>query len=436
MQQLCSLLNSLPGLTDVHVGQMVALGLEEIEARVGPERWAKMRDLVGTFVEKAIRQHCSETDTFLKTKDGGYVIVFVALTESAALARAATIAKEVNDSLFGEGGFEGAVLRGVVAEGGEWIANQELTPSAVADRLAAGAMRIEDTAEQQGVLAIKTPAASDSLRHSRSHSRFLAEMRRVERGPISQVYTPVWSVPANAIAAYQCLPARKLVFDDTLLTGYDVLPASASPGEIAKLDSETLDAGLMALLVALRAGRKTDLVVNIHFDTLSVSASRETVLESLRATPDTIRSRLFVSICGVPTGVPFSRVQELVQYLAPFCRGSCVLVRSDTLAGNIRDALGKFRQAGIKIVGIDLPGKPRRLDLSWTCSVLHTAQDLGLVSHAGNLRAWRDVLEMTEAGIELLSGPILGVSSAEVPPRKRFTLDDARALADQEKVAL
>lgn len=429
LEQLCSILSALPKTTQTHVGQMVSLGLDAVEERVGPERWERMRDLVGQFVEKAINNLCGPTDTYLKTKDGGFVIVFSRLSESAALARAAAIAKQVNESLFGSDGFEGAQLRGVVSDGKSWTADEEMTPSAVADLLARGAMRAEATAEQEGILVVKKDDESEDVKRTRLHDAFLSEMRTIGQASVHHVFNPVWSVPAGAIAAFRCLPAKKLDFDNTISLGYGVLPPGTKPAELAKLDSEALDAGLLALMTALRAGAKTDLVVNLHFDTLSGSGTRERIAESLRATPEALRQRLFIKIFGIPCGVPTGRLQEMVQFASPFCRGTCVILCHDAVQVNINETMLRLRQANIKVLGVDLPARPTKLDLSWTKSILHTAQDLGFVSYAGNLQRWDHVLELAEADIALMSGLVFGASEVDVPARRPLTLEDVRRFA-------
>ena len=76
IDHLCSALQDLPTKSDAQVGQMIAIGLEEIEERVGAARWAKMKELVSSFVESAIKAHAGPRDVFLRVEDGSYVIVF------------------------------------------------------------------------------------------------------------------------------------------------------------------------------------------------------------------------------------------------------------------------------------------------------------------------------------------------------------------------
>ena len=79
-----------------------------------------MRELVSSFVESAIRTHSGRLDSYLKCEDGSYVIIFQGVNQDMALLKASRIAKQVNETLFGQGGFEGTTLRTIISEDEKW----------------------------------------------------------------------------------------------------------------------------------------------------------------------------------------------------------------------------------------------------------------------------------------------------------------------------
>jgi hypothetical protein len=439
VEQLCKVLHELPSRESIQVGQMITLGLEDIEKQVGPKRWSKMRELVSSFVESAIRTHSGRLDSYLKCEDGSYVIIFQGVNQDMALLKASRIAKQVNETLFGQGGFEGTTLRTIISEDEKWKSSAALKPNEVANMLAKGASKLLNSASLDEPLNIEItdeipnpPFSQSMLDRQENRKRFAAEMADIENVPSFPLFVAMWSVPTNMIAGYQCVPARQTPFQDELSIGYDALPFDATHQDIFSFDIDILEFGLMALKDSLKEGQRSHVVFNVNFETLSAAQGRQQLTEVLRMTPPTLRQRIYVNLCDVPEGIPPSRLMELCQYLTPFFRGVTVVLRQGTGRSAIKNILSRLHASGVQIVGVELPGTVSDADLDWTKSTLSTARDLGLVSTVVNATSWREVIKLAESGVQLISGPVFMDRTDKLPAVRQFSLSDARRLENEQ----
>ncbi len=444
LEQLCKVLNELPKSSPIQVSQVVALGLDEIAERVGARRWERMKGLVGSFVESAIKAHSGPNDSFMKCLDGNYVIVFPGVDMDAALVRAGKIAMQVNDTLFGQMGFEGASLRPIVSDGNEWRASERITPTEIATKLEENALRLaKEFAEEQArnineqtAQGAQEASSLDEAEARRVRKQsFMLEMSDVERNPIHNRFVPVWSMPSQSISAFLCQPSCRIPYQDEPAFGYDTLSFHPNPPDICNLDVDALETGLIALKKAMSAGHKVDVVFNLHFETLSSNRGRQEVVSILRLAPPIMRQRIFVNLCGLPQGIPPGRFMEISQYLSPFFRGTCVAVQHETQKGNIKAAMARLLSSGVKVLGVNLAPMPTRTDWDWSLATLKTAREMGFVSFIGNIRKWEDVRQFAKGGVQLISGPVLGASSESLPEPVRLTaVDVERHCTDSAEV--
>lgn len=441
IDHLCTALQDLPAKYESQVGQMIAIGLDEIEERVGAARWAKMRELVSSFVESAIKAHAGPRDVFLRVEDGSYVIVFQGVSNDSALLIASKIAMQVNKTLFGQDGFEGASIRTVVSEGETWKTGAIMKPMDIAKKLAENAHKLASAPPPEEALknnqisqAIPNLPSSD-VKPDRQELRkqFALEMAEIERTPSFLIFVALWSVPTETILGYKCIPARKNPYDDEMLMAYDALPFDAKQQDVFAFDIETLEDGLMQLKHVMAAGHhRINVVFNISFETLSARQGRDDLTSVLRMVPPALRHRIYANLCDIPEGIPPSRLMELYQYLTPFFRDVAVVMRHTKLQGNIKNTLSRLHAAGVRMVGIDLPSMPTSLEIEWTKSTLALAKQIGLITKAINVTRWSDALALAENGVQLISGPVLMTPSRKLLPPRRLTMAEVRNRVDEE----
>ena len=441
IDHLCSALQDLPTKSDAQVGQMIAIGLEEIEERVGAARWAKMKELVSSFVESAIKAHAGPRDVFLRVEDGSYVIVFQGVSNDSALLIASKIAMQVNKTLFGQDGFEGASIRTVVSEGESWKTSETMKPKDIANRLAENAHKLASAPPPEEALknnnitqAIPNPPDLD-VKPDRKELRkqFALEMAEIEKTPSFLVFVALWSVPTETILGYKCIPARKNPYDDEMLMAYNALPFDAKQQDVFAFDIETLEDGLMQLKKVMASGHhRINVVFNISFETLSARHGRDDLTAVLRMVPPALRQRIYANLCDIPEGIPPSRLMELYLYLTPFFRDVAVVMRHSKMQGSIKNTLSRLHAAGVRMVGIELPSMPTNLEIEWTKSTLALAKQLGLITKVINVTRWSDALAFAEGGVQLISGPVLVTPSRKLLPPKRLTIAEVRNRVNED----
>jgi len=120
-------LASLDGVTEdikrrskrepLSVGQVFCLGLDAVRDRLGEERWSRSEALVRRLMDTAIEQVLAESDTAMRARDLGYVVVFGDNCRETAEAKVTKIAAIVNEALFGDNDLDGVHVAAVVQIG-------------------------------------------------------------------------------------------------------------------------------------------------------------------------------------------------------------------------------------------------------------------------------------------------------------------------------
>lgn len=165
------------------------------------------------------------------------------------------------------------------------------------------------------------------------------------------VYRPMWSVGSELLATYVCLPASG--DSGRLRIGDAVLSDKYTHEQMAVLDRFVLE-GVCADLLALgEQSPKPILVVPVHLASLSDPALREEVLEIADVSAEAVRRNLIFEVADIHEAIGQSRALEVVNRLAPMCRG--VLGQVPIRDGNF----AFWKRLGLLAIGSDLAGNER-----------------------------------------------------------------------------
>ncbi|MBK1837208.1 hypothetical protein JHL17_07265 [Azospirillum sp. YIM B02556] len=298
-------------------GRIHMLNFDTLRERLGPA-WSELRDRVHSAADRIINRHISDRDVQFRSGDGEYIIVFAALSRSAASLVCAKIAEELYRLFVGDPKLADiTVATAVGAVDGKLLFEH----ASVAELLSA----VEQTAVPAGPTAqAADPPAASTASIGTSAAGGPEEQRKLnlsalEMAQIGIMYRPLWDVGRQVISTYMCTPVRRFP-DGTSVEGMLALSAIADPQQLAKIDIDTLADTVEILDELFRNKFRLMVSVPVCFETLAARRSRQDFLAICQSVPDYLRPFLIFEFLHFPTGVPSGRMGELVNEVRPFCR--------------------------------------------------------------------------------------------------------------------
>ncbi len=228
-------------------------------------------------------------------------------------------------------------------------------------------------------------------------------------------FWPLWNVERNVISAYACFA---LVPTGDSGTAYDdaELAVTGNSEDILQLDHALQDRVLAELAAVRGDGRKLLLVLPVHFETLAAAAHRRRYAQKLAELAGDSANLLIVEVTGLPSGVPQSRIVELIAPLRPHCRRVSTRLRAETVD------FAPFRGAGVLTVGCDVGSRFGAEPL--------IIQHLGRFSRGAQKAGFGTIyvcgvpsLSMATAAIGAGFGFVSGIGVAKPVPRPERVLD-------------
>jgi len=290
----------------VVVGSIQMIGLGAIRERLGM-RWRRAAAMVDQAVEQILSANLSKADAFARLDPETYVVVFGSMTEPEARVLAEDLARRIHDKLCGTD-LEEQVI--VVRSFVETVRAAELVQRLTGHGAGAGPQ-----------VATPSPASDIGFR-----------------------FAPIFHVRRDRVVAYAVQAVRQS-------TGQPV--GADDMGEGAFDGGGTVDLDIGALHAAIDAharlgveGKETAFALHVHFSTVGASRPRDQFLRLARQIPQAMAKNSFMSLVGVPAGVPEGRLLELCTYLKPLSGG----VGAEIVLDPKRIVL--VAQAGFQAVGV------------------------------------------------------------------------------------
>ena len=120
---------------DIHVGQVICLGMDELKVKLGEARWEKTQALIRKIMEETLDKILGQNDSFMRSRDGSYVVVFGDANLDVAEAKAARISELANSLLFGEDEISGITVQPVVVTQGGATVGEGRSPEDILNGL-------------------------------------------------------------------------------------------------------------------------------------------------------------------------------------------------------------------------------------------------------------------------------------------------------------
>ncbi|MFZ5721846.1 MAG: hypothetical protein ACOY5Y_20510 [Pseudomonadota bacterium] len=391
-------------------GQVNAFSVAAIRDR-SKDRWGRKRDQVEVFAERAFQRIAESGDVILALNDAEFLTIQPTATRLAALTRTANLLTEILNFFLGSAPRTHMRLFQVVSVADGELVLEPVDATSLHDDKAG--VEPSSAASQSAC----TPLAAALPSRSRKRTRLA-----LQSGLSLEIATslePIWNVRGQAVTS---------ALLDT------VCYASDEEGESSLVCAQTLfppEAGEVALETL---GQACDLIssdgnMGVHIPlplhAVSYSTTRYRLLHRLQEVGPEARTRLVLEITEIPTGIPHSRLSEVVAMIAPY--GRAVLGRAASEFDNLRT----WRRAGLAGVTLDC-GRLEVRDRNAVCQLATFAAAAaqvapaciayGVASRALLVAAWA-------AGFTHIGGDMIATEVGSVDRAQRLWPMDVLGLA-------
>ena len=382
----------------VSAGSVELINLENIRQRLG-KKWGKYREMAHRVVNDAIERRLTQHDVFTQYDELSYVIIFTGLEKRQAQLKIALIAKEIAMRLLG---------------------NDEHTELVNVKSLS---MKADGTAgfnEIPSVDMMVTKFRELPADHFRDEDEEARENDQSSKlSELQFIFLPMWIVKRNVISTFSCLAVRELPGGE-LVAGYSALDADADADQIWKLDLLTVGKVQNEFQRLFKNKITAILSIPVHFETLANRKRQEKFVSQCKALPDQLHERVIFEVVDLPSGVPDSRLAQLIGPLKPISRS--VLVR---LALNSRNFAG-YHAAGVHAVGFDLStesGSEREI-IGEMEKFVEVANKYSLKTYVHGIRSLSLNTAAISCGFDYLDGHSLASATDQVSGVYRLNLHD------------
>ncbi|MGY0790552.1 hypothetical protein ACW7BJ_14370 [Azospirillum argentinense] len=393
----------------VTAGSVHLIGLDEIRNELG-DRWGSVNERVHVYTERMLKKVLSPRDVWFRYGENHYIIVFAQADRKAAQLTCSKVMESLHQALLGHADTRRITVKTAVVDVGGGVA---LDTARLADLLKDAVHKPEGTAAASpppadGAIPPAIPAAEARRPHR-------PEMPADTITPQSRpkvLFRPVFDVKHKVVSTYCCRTDADTARYLNLMDTFDPEREEA----VFDLDMETLSLAVSTYNELYANKFRYAQTIPVHFGTLASSRRRREYIQACRMIPRVLMPFLAFELDGLPAGVPYGRLAEIVAMLRPFARAAMVILHDD--AGD----LSVYATAGVKGVGLRLDGRedePHILERVQT--FCPGPRKFSMFAYVDGVRTPVELEAAEAAGAAYLSGPIIGEDS-EVPEHmKRCT---------------
>ncbi|CAO3438650.1 hypothetical protein [Azospirillum doebereinerae] len=380
--------------SSVAAGVVHLLGLEQIQEELG-EKWPLISERVHELAGRILRKQLGTCDAWIKYGDANYLIVFSNMKKSAAQLVCGKIKAELHELLLGRSETKTLTVKTATIDIDGRVLMEAQSLGNLLDSFASKASTIEKFMEENN-------EKEESSIFINSDHKFAFNSEISTNIEPNFMYRPVWDAYAQVISTYVCEPClARPGFSQ--VHGYNILSDQEDAESILELDAKTFSEAIATYNELFQNCFRFVLTIPVHFETLANTKRRREYWQLCRMTPKYLVPFIAFELTGLPPGVPFGRLNEIVNILRPVCRTIIAQGRSEMVDFHI------YAQSGIKAVGLEIcthaDGAKVKQDIERFSALCRKA---GVFPYADGVRtAW--MLEMAEkAAFKYLAGPVIG----------------------------
>ncbi|TWA86539.1 hypothetical protein FBZ83_102332 [Azospirillum brasilense] len=401
----------------VTAGSVHLIGLDEIRQELG-DRWGSVNERVHVYTERMLKKVLSPRDVWFRYGENHYIIVFAQADRRSAQLTCSKVMESLHQALLGHADTRRITVKTAVVDVGGGVA---LDTARLADLLKDAVHKPEGTAAASpppadavfpAAVSTAIPAAIPAAEARRPHRPEMPADTITPQSRPKVLFRPVFDVKHKVVSTYCCRTDADTARYLNLMDAFDPEREEA----VFDLDMETLSLAVSTYNELYANKFRYAQTIPVHFGTLASSRRRREYIQACRMIPRVLMPFLAFELDGLPAGVPYGRLAEIVAMLRPFARAAMAILHED--AGD----LSVYATAGVKGVGLRLDGRedePHILErLQTFCP---GPRKFGMFAYVDGVRNPVELEVAEAAGAAYLSGPIIGEDS-EVPEHmKRCT---------------
>ena len=258
----------------IDVANFRFIGLDDIQLAYG-DQWPQKRKHILETAHHFLTKRTRPVDIVIAGASG-FVVVFTDQTDSDAIEKADTLSTELNEFIIGQ-------------------MNDPLAPTTEVETKQ---LSVDDFVHS-------LTAPPDPARLERA-------AKRRARSAMYWPFQPIWTVRDEHVSSYMITPFIRAT--DQAIPGYLGDQANYTPNFYAELDLKTLHESENALEDRFLSGARAQLVVPVHFMTLSNIETRTRYLAALSGMDKQYARNRMIRICSVPAGFPGMYIEEMVRF--------------------------------------------------------------------------------------------------------------------------
>lgn len=370
------------------------LDLTDLRERVG-EQLDLDDQRVQATIRNTLERRTGENDLYIQYDDFSYLLIFPVLSAAEGQLKSRIIGEEIVRALLGD--------------------NKNTTSFK---------LKVASSQQGNGLEFTDTPPVDNLFDNLHAELNAVTAMKRTDSkstpnilDEVDFIFKPMLAINSKIVSTFLCMPVRPI--SEGYRSGYGCLPISANESQIFDLDVLTLNKGAEALENLFKSDKKSLIAMPIHFETLAKRTRRIQYMELFTKHFGNRERRIIFEVCGLPDGIPQSRLTELVAELHNNARSVLTRVAMD------HKVFKGYHESNVHAVGIDVythAGSERDI-MEKICAFLKAAKQYRLKTYIIGI----DTISLYSAaiaeGFDYIAGYALANSVASAEDIYKFELE-------------
>lgn len=277
-----------------------------------PERWERHQEQVADYVTRSFRRRARDSDLIIQLDEVQFLLAQPGAPRAIAVACCGNVARETLGYFLGSKA--PAEMRVLVVSG---MAGGAVEAAAIDQAELAAAISGGREGEERAAPAALDGPKWEAMKRDLSPPKSVC----VEISPRTEAalrLEPIWAIRQNAVVSF--LVVADVMRKEDGREPYFVRLSELEPKTALTLAVEMLDYAMSALSAGAADGQRFGIHLPIGIAALTTSRERLSLARRLQAIEAADRGLLIFELAECTSGMPHSRLTDLVSAVRPFCR--------------------------------------------------------------------------------------------------------------------